>query len=268
MPVIRPLLFSQLLLIAGEAPALAQVPVKSATVAVRSGQTAVKVTKSSPRTLKAIRHIRSRLTTQGLVTAAQMQEDFAKQHTLRKQGNTLVLTTLTAAINPAPRVFTPQMSPEAAADMAAQSHTPEQLREIAKQQELLLEKINNGYFLTRYNITPKQLFYPYEQALLRAQAEGNEPMLSLLKQCKGLTGSLLYDEIPAKQFGLTNPDEGINILADLYRYIKDTTLMMYLGYSWGKKPLQEVIVPANYHSAKFNRNLDEFRVNHNLVFAQ
>ena len=164
-----------------------------------------------------------------------------------------------------PKVFTPSLSREAAAQQAALTHSAEQLQEIAKQQESLLRQINAGYISVRYNISPRQKFYPYEQAVLRAEAEGNQRILKSLKRLEGTTESLLSSQtVVTAKLGLSkkSAEEAANTIASVFGYIQDTTIMMYLGYSWGEKPLQEVTVPAKYHTSRFNQQINEFLLNH------
>ncbi len=165
-----------------------------------------------------------------------------------KTGTTIVLATL---VTPEPNVkaFTPQMSREAAEQAALEKYTPEQLTEIAQQQDRLFRLIRNGHVQALYNVSGGRVFSPYQQSLARAQVSGNKKMENLLKQVKSVKNlnDLVWDA---------------NTVSAIQEYMEETTCMVFLGYSWGEQPLQEVMIPERYHSKKFNTGLSDFLLNH------
>lgn len=238
MKGINPLLFSPLLILTGVTPTLAQVPVKTAgkvSHAIKGGKVAASGAQSRQHVMQAITRMQATLTNPGSPAGTSI-----------------------------PKAFTPHMSPAVATQVATKAHSPEQLREIARQQDKLLERIYAGHIMSVYNISAKQVFSPYKQSLLRAQHEGNLEMLTLLKKLEGTSASLIGSSVPTKRLGLVHlpVEKSAQTIAKIIGYVHDTAIMMYLGYSWGAKPLQEITVPAKYHSAHFNQQMDEFLLNH------
>ncbi len=107
-------------------------------------------------------------------------------------------------------------------------------------------------------------FYPYAQACLRAQWEGNNQMLDWLKKLDGMQKSLLFSKEPLQRLGLNNApvETSKDIITRIHLYIKDTTLWMMLGYSWGESPLGEILVPPVYYSPLFYQHLTNFLQQH------
>lgn len=238
MKRINPLLFSPLLILTGVTPTLAQVPVKAAgkvSHTIKGGKVATNAVQSSHHVMRAVTRMQATLS-----------------NTVNPVGTSI------------PKAFTPQMSPAVATHVAANAYSPEQLREIARQQDKLLERIYAGHIMSVYNISAKQVFSPYKQSLLRAQHEGNLEMLTLLQKLEGTSANLIGSSVPTRKLGLAHlsVEESSQTIAKIIGYVYDTAIMMYLGYSWGEKPLQEITVPAKYHSARFNQQIDEFLLNH------
>ena len=135
---------------------------------------------------------------------------------------------------------------------------------LARKQEFLLNTIQAGYVYPHYHMENGREFYPYAQACLRAQWEGDNQMLDWLKKLDGMQKSLLYSKEPLQRLGLQDePIENSNeIIMRIYWYMKDTVLWMFLGYSWGEMPLGETLIPPIYYSPLFYQHWTHFLQQH------
>ena len=141
---------------------------------------------------------------------------------------------------------------------------PQDYYAMCREQEFLLNTISAGYVYPFYTTESGQRFFPYEQALLRAETEENILMLEQLKKLEGMQKSLLFSDEAVERLGLQNlpTKETKQIINQVYEYIKDTAIMMALGYSWGTTPLQIDIIPLSYHTPLFYQYFIHFQQRH------
>ncbi len=120
---------------------------------------------------------------------------------------------------------------------------------LARKQEFLFNTIQAGYIDPQYHTDGGENFFPYLQACTRAQVEGDNEMLGWLQKLKGMQKSLIFSDEPVHLLQLENlpPEQTAGIISRIHLYMKDTTIMMFLGYSWGEAPLHEkLLFPTDY----------------------
>lgn len=112
----------------------------------------------------------------------------------------------------------------------------EKLMAFAQQQTSLFRQLHNGNLTAQYYIGHGQYFNPLEQAVLRAQAE-NHRLVPYLSDENFMARAKIWDDHSTEESAL---------FTDIYEYVQDTAYLMSRGYSWGEKPLKDVIVPLQY----------------------
>lgn len=155
---------------------------------------------------------------------------------------TVLLLPITTVPPSTPKMFSP--SPQKVPFVCP---APDQIQNrfsLARKQEFLFNTIQAGYIDPHYLTDGGEDFFPYQQACARAQVEGNNEMLGWLQKLKGMQKSLLFSDEPSRLLELNNlpPQQAAEVISRIHLYMKDTTIMMFLGYSWGEAPLHEDIL--------------------------
>ena len=141
-----------------------------------------------------------------------------------------------------------QRQQQLAASPAQPALTSEQKRTYAAQQDLLFARVSQGNLHAKYYIGHGKYFNPFEQSILRAEAEGESEILSYLKSPRWLKA---LEEAEAFANG-----NDISLLT-IEHYVEETMALMFQGRYWSAEPLNEYIIPARYHDDFFNEYMPE-----------
>ncbi|MCQ2410663.1 MAG: hypothetical protein MJ053_04015 [Elusimicrobiaceae bacterium] len=115
---------------------------------------------------------------------------------------------------------------------------PKRMQQLAAQQDELKNYILSGQIFHTFQISEKEVFNPFDQAVARAEQEG---LTDMYNELLGLRKHLAQVGRPK------NVDQGV------IDFLLDTTDQMITGKRWGKDAVQgpDISVPAKYHASPF-----------------